>query len=155
MSHIHVQIEQVVAARPEEVWAFLTDYRNKRPQILTNNFLNYTVEKGGTGAGTVISYHLHAANRERFYRMLVSEPSRGTVLTERDEGSSLVTTWTLTPTENNQKTRVQLSTDWEGGKGIGGFFEKTFAPLGLRRIYEEMLGKLATVYAGGGSATKV
>lgn len=155
MSHIHVQTEQIVAAKPEEVWAFLTDYRNKRPQILTNNFLNYTVEKGGTGAGTVISYHLHAANRERFYRMLVSEPSRGKVLTERDEGSSLVTTWTLTPTENNQQTRVQLSTDWEGGKGIGGFFEKTFAPMGLRRIYEEMLGKLATVYAGGGSATKV
>ncbi len=155
MSHIYVQTEQVVAARPEEVWAFLTDYRNKRPQILTNNFLNYTVEQGGTGAGTVISYHLHAANRERFYRMLVSEPSRGKVLTERDEGSSLVTTWTLTPTENNQQTRVQLSTDWEGGKGIGGFFEKTFAPMGLRRIYEEMLGKLATVYAGGGSATKV
>jgi Polyketide cyclase / dehydrase and lipid transport len=155
MSHILVQTEQVVAARPEEVWAFLTDYRNKRPQILTNNFLNYTVEKGGIGAGTVISYHLHAANRERFYRMLVSEPSSGKVLTERDEGSSLITTWTLIPTENDQQTRVQLSTDWEGGKGIGGFFEKTFAPMGLRRIYEEMLGKLATVYAGGGSATKV
>jgi len=155
MSHIYVQTEQIVAARPEEVWAFLTDYRDKRPQILTNNFLNYTVEKGGTGAGTVISYHLHAANRERFYHMLVSESSPGKVLTERDEGSSLVTNWTLTPTENNQQTRVQLSTDWEGGKGIGGFFEKTFAPMGLRRIYEEMLGKLATVYAGGGSATKV
>ena len=68
MSHIHVQTEQVVAARPEEVWAFLTDYRNKRPQILTNNFLNYTVEQGGTGAGTVISYRLHAANRERASR---------------------------------------------------------------------------------------
>ena len=151
MSHIHVQTEQVVAATPEEVWACLTDYRKRRPQMLTNNFRNYTVEKGGTGAGTVISYRFNAANRERFYRMLVSEPSRGKVLTESDEGSSLVTTWTLTPTENNQQTRVQLSTDWEGGKGIGGFFEKTFAPMGLRRIYEEMLGKLAAAYAGGSS----
>lgn len=154
MSHIHVQTEQVVGAKPEEVWAFLTDYRKKRPQILTSNFLNYTVEKGGSGAGTVISYRLHAANRERFYRMRVTEPSRGKVLKESDEGSSLVTTWTLTPIENNQQTRVQLATDWEGGKGIGGFFEKTFAPMGLRNIYKEMLDKLA-VYAGKRSATKV
>ncbi len=155
MSHIHVQTEQVIAAKPEEVWAFLTDYRNKRPQILTNNFLNYTVEKKGNGAGTIISYRLHAARRERLYRMLVAEPSKGRVLTESDEGSSLVTTWTLFPRANNQQTRVQLSTDWEGGKGVGGFFERTFAPMGLRRIYKEMLGKLAAITAGKGSTASV
>lgn len=31
---------------------------------------------------------------------------------------------------------------WNGVGGIGGFFEKTFAPKGLGRIYDEMLAKL-------------
>ncbi len=145
MGHIHVQTEQVVNARPEEVYAFLKDY-TRRPQILTENYLNYKVEQGGSGAGTVVTYRLHAANRERGYQMQVSEPTQGQALKESDAGSSLVTTWTLLPAENNQKTRVQLTSDWEGGKGIGGFFEKTFAPLGLRRIYTEILGKLATTF---------
>jgi hypothetical protein len=120
MGHIYVQAEEVVAAKPEQIWAFLTDYRNKRPQILTANFLNYAVEKKGNGAGTVISYRLRAARRERPYRMLVTEPSKGKVLRESDQGSSLVTTWTLIPGANSQQTRVQLSSDWEGGSGIGG-----------------------------------
>ncbi len=84
--------------------------------------------------------------------MLVAEPSKGEVLTESDQGSSLITTWTLTPSANNQRTRVQLSSAWEGGKGIGGFFERTFAPMGLRRIYKEMLGRLAAENADKGSA---
>ncbi|GCE19936.1 hypothetical protein KDK_37360 [Dictyobacter kobayashii] len=41
--------------------------------MLTPNFIDYTVEKGGKGSGTVISYLLQAANRERAYRMRVDE----------------------------------------------------------------------------------
>jgi hypothetical protein len=70
------------------------------------------------------------------------------MLQESDTNSSLVTTWTITPAANDQQTRVQITSDWEGGKGVGGFFEKTFAPLGLKRIYTEILGKLAAVFAG-------
>ncbi len=148
MGHIHVQTERVINARPEEVYAFLKDYHTKRPQILTENYQNYKVEQGGDGAGTIVTYHFVAAKRERDYRMQVTEPSIGKVLKESDTGSSLFTTWMLIPVENNQKTRVQLTSDWEGGKGVGGFFERTFAPLGLRRIYTEMLGKLATTFVG-------
>jgi hypothetical protein len=153
MAHIHVQAEQTVNARPEEVYAFLKDY-TKRPQILTDNYLNYTVEEGGIGAGTVVTYRLHAARRERGYRIQVSDPGTGQTLQESDTGSSLVTSWTITPIANNQQTRVQITSDWEGGKGVGGFFEKTFAPLGLKRIYTEILGKLAATFAGT-QATKV
>ena len=120
----------------------------KGHKILTENYLNYKVEAGGIGAGTVVTYRLHAANRERGYSIQVSDPGTGKVLQEKDAGSSLVTMWTLAPTEDGQKTRVQLTSDWEGGKGVGGFFEKTFAPLGLRRIYTEILSKLATTFAG-------
>lgn len=153
MSHIHVQAEKVIPAPPEQVYNFLADYREKHPQILTDNFLNYAVEEGGRGAGTIISYRLHAANRERPYRMSITEPTPGKVLKESDTSSSLVTTWTLSPAANNS-TLAQITTDWEGGKGVGGFFEKTFAPMGLRRIYTEMLDKLAAVFSGVGTTTK-
>jgi hypothetical protein len=147
MSNIHVQTEKVIPARPQEVYTFLANYREKRPQILTDNFQNYTVETGGKGAGTTYSYLLRAARRERTYHMSVTEPVKGKVLQESDTGSSLVTIWTLEPAANNQ-TRVQVVTEWQGGSGVGGFFEKTFAPMGLKRIYDEMLDKLATTFSG-------
>ncbi|GHO83393.1 hypothetical protein KSZ_13990 [Dictyobacter formicarum] len=110
--------------------------------MLTPNFIDYKVEKGGKGSGTVISYLLHAANRERAYRMSVDEAVKGRVLTERDNNSSLVTTWALSPLDGQNRTRVSVTSEWEGGTGVGGFFERTFAPLGLRRIYGSMLDSL-------------
>ncbi|GCE19937.1 hypothetical protein [Dictyobacter kobayashii] len=64
------------------------------------------------------------------------------MLTERDSNSSLVTTWVLSPLMGGNKTRVSVASEWEGGTGVGGFFERTFAPLGLRRIYGSMLDSL-------------
>ena len=144
MSHIRVETERVVAARPEEVYSILSDYKEQRPKILTPNFLEYSVEKGGRGAGTEVSYRLHAARRERPYHIRVKEPLKGTVLTEQDINSSLVTTWTITPVQDGRRTNVHISSEWQGGSGIGGFFERTFAPLGLRRIYRTMLASLAS-----------
>jgi uncharacterized protein YndB with AHSA1/START domain len=143
MSRVSAQSERVIAAPPQEVYATLIDYQNKRPSILTPNFLDYTVEKGGVGEGTVISYRLQAGGRERPYHMQVTEPVRGQTLMERDLNSSLSTTWTLTPVQGGQQTKVQVKTSWEGARGIGGFFERTFAPMGLRRIYDQMLSQLA------------
>ena len=38
--------------------------------------------------------------------------------------------------------RLRLSPVWEGHGGLGGFFERTFAPRGLRRIHGELLDNL-------------
>lgn len=152
MSHIHVMSERVINAQPEDVYAALTDYKLKRPQILTPNFLDYTVEQGGQGAGTEISYRLRAARRERPYHMLVKEPLQGWVITESDKHSSLVTTWTLSPEDDGLRTRVRVDSEWEGGTGVGGFFERTFAPLGLRRIYNSMLVSLAGLLSSGSTS---
>jgi hypothetical protein len=153
MSKIFVKKERVINAAPANVYAVLSDYKSQRPQMLTPNFLNYTVEKGGKGDGTVISYRLRAANRERPYEMRVNEPVKGEVITESDSGSSLVTTWALSPLNNGQQTKVRVSSEWEGGTGVRGFFERTFAPLGLRGIYGNMLDSLLTLT--GASATTV
>lgn len=143
MSYVHVNSERVVDARPDEVYDILTDYAGKRQHLLTPNFLDYTVEQGGHGEGTVVHYRLHAAGRERPYRINVKEAERGRVITEQDTNSSLVTTWTLFPLQGGQQTRVQIASQWEGASGIGGFFERTFAPLGLRRVYADMLSLLS------------
>jgi hypothetical protein len=37
---------------------------------------------------------------------------------------------------------VTVKTSWQGAGGIGGFFEKTFAPLGLRKTQGEVLENL-------------
>lgn len=152
MPRVVANAERVINALPESVFAVLADYKNQRPRMLTPNFLDYKVEKGGIGDGTVVSYRLHSANRERAYHMRVDEAVRGQVLTERDSNSSLVTTWSVTPVNNGQSTRVRVTTEWEGGTGTKGFFERTFAPLGLRRIYNQMLDSLEQLLAGTSDA---
>jgi uncharacterized membrane protein len=143
MNRIYVQSEYIIPATPEEVYESLVDFQNARPSILTSNFVDYHVEQGGVGEGTVIRYHLKAAGRKRPYRMHITEPIKGKILTERDSNSSLVTTWTLRPVNNGQQTQVRLVSEWEGVGGIGGFFERTFAPRGLGSIYDKMLSRLA------------
>ncbi|HVM14084.1 MAG TPA: SRPBCC family protein [Egibacteraceae bacterium] len=144
MGQVRASAERDIDASPDVVYAFVRDYRDQRPRILPPNYLDYAVEEGGTGAGTVVSYRLQAGRRERPYRMRVSEPAEHT-LTETDTDSSLVTTWTVKP--GGGGSRVQIETTWEGASGIGGFFERRFAPAGLRRIHDDMLARLADVLA--------
>ncbi len=143
MAHIQVKSEREVNASPESIYAVLSDYKKQRPQILTPNFLNYHVEAGGQGKGTVVRYRLHAANREREYRLNVDEPVKGKIITERDTNSSLVNTWTISPLNGGTRSQVSVISEWEGGKGVKGFFERTFAPLGLKSIYGKILQMLS------------
>jgi uncharacterized protein YndB with AHSA1/START domain len=146
---IKVDLERTIPAPPERVHAILADYRQWRPRLLPANYRDYRVEEGGSGAGTVVSYRLRAARRTRGYTVEVAEPTPGASLIERDRDSSLVTTWLLAPTASGTATDLRLSTAWEGGGGIGGFFERTFAPRGLRRIHGELLDRLRRAATGG------
>ena len=154
MSQIHVEAERIIDAPPEEIYAFLADYREKRPIILTPNFLNYTVEQGGRGGGTVIHYRLQAGRRERTYHMRVEAPPGGSTLVERDLDSSLVTTWVVIALAGGRQARVVVTTEWEGSSGVGGFFERTFAPIALKGIYVNMLERLAQALTGTAAARR-
>jgi hypothetical protein len=63
------------------------------------------------------------------------------VLTESDTGSSAVTTFTVAP-HGEQSALVTISTTWNGAGGIGGFFERMFAPRVMRGIYADELERL-------------
>ena len=139
MATVTARASKVIDAPPERVLEFLRDYREARPRILPDNYSAYRVEQGGHGNGTVIGYHFAAGGRERDYRLAVEEDGDG--LFERDQLSSFVSRWTVAP--DGAGAQVTLESSWQGAGGIGGVFERTFAPLGLRRIYGEMLDKLA------------
>lgn len=139
MARVTARASRQVGAPVERVREFLRNYREARPQILTNNYSAYRVEAGGDGTGTVIAYHFAAGRRERDYRLRVEE-SDGS-LRERDELSSFVSTWTVAAAGSGSTVTIESS--WEGAAGVAGIFEGFFAPLGLRRIYGEMLSRLA------------
>ena len=59
MSTIHVEVSDVIKARPEQVYAVLSDYRMGHPAILPKPyFTSLTVDEGGQGAGTRIQVHM-------------------------------------------------------------------------------------------------
>jgi hypothetical protein len=137
---LHVSAERVIQAAPDQVYAYVADMREHHPRFLPPAFSDFEVESGGVGAGTVTRFQLKAGGRSRTYRMQVAEPEPGRVLTESDTESTLVTGFTVDPTEGG--SRVQISTTWEGAGGIGGFFERAFAPRVLRRLYADELKRL-------------
>jgi hypothetical protein len=142
MAKIVVSAERVVDAPAEAVYRYVADMREHHPHFLPPAFSDFQVESGGTGAGTITRFKVTAGGRTRDYRMQVDEPEPGRVLTESDTASSMVTTTTVTPKDG--ASLVQISTSWNGAGGIGGFFERRFAPKAMRAIYTDELERLNT-----------
>jgi hypothetical protein len=140
MAEIYVVAEQPIGAPANRVYEFIADHRQHHPRFLPPNFTNYQVEQGGVGTGTLVRFTSTAARRTREFLMDVAEPEPGRVITESDRNSSIVTTWTVTPAGDT--CRVRIETRWRGAQGIGGFFERLFAPRVLRKIYADELGRL-------------
>jgi hypothetical protein len=141
MSQVVATTERDVAAPAERVRQALADYVTTRPRILPEQFSDYRVEAGGEGAGTRAGWRFAATSkRVREQSVDVTEPD-GATLVETDRNSSMVTRWTVQPT-GADRSRVAVRTSWNGAGGVGGFFERTFAPRGLRRVYGDMLERL-------------
>ncbi|PBC60314.1 polyketide cyclase [Streptomyces sp. Tue6028] len=143
MAQVEATTERVIAADAEAVFDALADYTGTRAKLLPEHFSEYEVREGGDGEGTLVHWKLQATSkRVRDCLLEVSEPTDGE-LVEKDRNSSMVTTWRVTPAGEGS-SRVVVTTVWNGAGGIGGFFEKTFAPKGLGRIYDAVLVRLAT-----------
>jgi len=140
MARIEVSAEGAVGAPAEAVYRYIADMREHHPHFLPPAFSDFQVESGGVGAGTVTRFKLTAGGRTREYRTKVAEPEPGRILTESDTGSSSVTTFTVSP--QGAASRVRISTTWDGAGGIGGLFERMFAPRVLQGIYEDELKRL-------------
>lgn len=140
MARIVVSAQGIVDAPADTVYGYIADMREHHPHFLPTEFSDFQVDAGGVGAGTITRFNVTAGGRTRAYRMQVAEPEPGRILTESDTGSSLITTYTVTP--RGDASLVQISTGWDGAGGIGGFFERMFAPRVMRGIYEDELTRL-------------
>ena len=148
MPQVVVHAEKIISAPAEQVSQALADYETVRPRILPVQFSEYRVESGGHGPGTVVHWRFAATSKRVRDQLLdVTEPALGTVV-ETDRNSSMVTTWTVLA-EGTGGSTVKIRTTWDGAGGIGGFFERTFAPKGLGRVYVDVLHRLDAVLATG------
>lgn len=139
MGQVSASNTVLIEATPEAVLAAVADYQTVRPKILSSHYSNYQVLEGGQGAGTVVTWKLQATE-SRVRDIKATVDVAGKTVIEKDANSTLVTNWTVAPAGTG--STVTVKTSWQGAGGVKGFFEKTFAPLGLRKIQDAVLANL-------------
>jgi hypothetical protein len=138
VAEIRASAERVIGGSPQEVYTYLADFQHHHPNILPAAFTDLQVEAGGVGAGTVVSYLLKAAGRQRAYRARIDEPDPGRILTETLEDGK-TTTFSLTAQEDG--TLVRIETRYESA-GLGGLVERLLVPRILEPLYRDELERL-------------
>src|ERR1700752_4216157 len=131
MGQVSAASTTLINVEPADALAGVADYQKVRPKILSPQYSEYQVLQGGQGVGTVAKWKLQAT-KSRVRDVQVSFDVAGHSVIEKDANSSMVTNWTVAPA--GPGSSVTLKTTWNGAGGIGGFFGKTFAPLGLTGV---------------------
>src|SRR6478752_3747223 len=139
MGQVSASSTVLINAEPDTVLAAVADYQTVRPKILSSHYRDYQVLEGGQGAGTVATWKLQAT-KSRVRDVKASVDVAGKTVIEKDANSTMVTNWTVAPAGTG--STVTVKTSWSGAGGVKGFFEKTFAPLGLKKIQAETLENL-------------
>ena len=139
MGHVSAASTILINADPATVLSAVGDYREVRPKILSSHYRDYQVLEGGQGQGTVASWKLQAT-KSRVRDVRANVDVAGHAVIEKDANSTMITNWTVAPA--GPGSSVTVTTTWTGAGGVKGFFEKTFAPLGLKRIQGEVLANL-------------
>ena len=139
MGQVELDSTILINAEPAATLAAVADYQTVRPKILSPQYSDYQVLQGGQGAGTVAKWKLQAT-KSRVRDVQVDVDVAGHTVIEKDANSTMVINWTVAPACSGPS--VTLKTTWTGAGGAKGFFEKTFAPLGLKRIQGEVLANL-------------
>lgn len=142
--NIHVEVTEVINARPEKVYGILADYHTGHPSILPKPYFTYlTVEEGGVGAGTVLRVGMEVFGVKKDYHMVVTEPQPGRILKEADDEQGVVTHFTVEPVGSGEQSRVTITTDSRSASGFQGLMERLVNPPVSRRIYKQELKNLA------------
>ena len=149
MSQLHVEASDVIDARPEEIYAVLSDYRVGHAAILPKPyFAEMTVLEGGKGAGTVFYLRMETFGTKVEYHSIVSEPEPGRVLAEADDAAGVASTFTVEPLEGGEKSRVTIATTMRRSPGVKGVVEGLVNPPFMRRLYHQELRNLAEYVQG-------
>jgi hypothetical protein len=137
---IVLSAERWIAAPAERVYRLVADYARHHHRFLPPAFVDYRVEEGGYGAGTVLSFGIRSLGQVRRYRTTVAEPDPGRVLSEHDPASDTLTTFTVSP--EGEGSRARIETRWQPAGGLAGWLERLLAPLVAGRLYADELERL-------------
>jgi hypothetical protein len=146
MAQHGISASALIPAPAEKVYAIIADYHHGHPAILPRPpFVSLTVEKGGVGAGTEISFQMRLMGKLQTFRATISEPEPGRVLVESDLETGAVTTFTVEPRDGGQSAYVTITTETKVRDGVWGRVEGWFATRLLHPVYVQELEKLTAV----------
>lgn len=128
-----------IGAPPKTIYAILADYEVSHPTILPAAFRDYSVERGGRGAGTVIRFAVKMGPTTSRARAEVFEPEPGRVLEERSLGRPAVTRFVVDP--DPRGSRVTITTEWPA-TGLRAWVERRIAVPFLEKLYADELANL-------------
>jgi hypothetical protein len=134
MVQVRIVSEADIGADAALVYRLLADYRNHHHRFLPPAFSEFTVERGGVGEGTIISFAVTLAGRTSRTRQEVHEPVPGRILEETD--GRVTTRFTVEPA--GEVSRVRIETAYEA-PGVRGLMERLAVPRLLGPLYREEL----------------
>ena len=142
---VTVEARGTVRAPADRVYSLIADYKAGHPRIVPPKyFQNLVVEKGGIGAGTVITYEMKVFGRVNKSRAHITEPQPGRVLVETVEDQGIVTTFRVEPA-GDASSQVTISTAMRTRPGIAGALEGAFIRSFLARVYRDELALINRV----------
>jgi uncharacterized membrane protein len=143
MQQIIVEESAVIGAPTSQVYDIIADYQNGHPHIVPKKyFKSVEVEQGGIGAGTIIRVVTEFLGRQMHYRMLVEEPEKGKILTERDLNTGTITYFIVEQGRSANESVVTIKTEMPVANGLKGMIEKLTTPPLMKKIYREELAQL-------------
>ena len=151
MSSYTIQHTRRIAAPPATIYGIFADYHVAHPRVCPPRyFRNFVVQRGGNGAGTVLTFEMIAFGRAVPTRCEVSEPDPGRVLREFYPDTGIVTDFIVEPRTDGLECDMTLKTTFPGRTGIlGALFggiERALTRSFLLKVYDEELRR-AEAYA--------
>jgi hypothetical protein len=144
MEPLQITSSRLVEASPQQVYPLIADFQDGHPRILPKPYFRWLkIEQGGYGAGTVIRFQMRALGTTQTFRAAVTEPEPGRVLVETDLATGAVTTFTVDPLDDAQRSRVTTTTAIPVHQGLFGLLERWITKTFLRRVYAQELALLA------------
>jgi len=141
MKTYQVAVDRIIDTPHQAVYKIVTDMEEHR-RILPKQFESLEVLQGGSGAGTVFRLSMNVMGARSSIEMTVSEPVQGRVIRERDEAAGVTTTWTLTPSEDDGRCLIELTTEFRSKPGLAGVLERLLSPPVIRSMYRRELDNI-------------
>lgn len=149
MAQLAATAVSMIDGSAEQVRAALIDYRETRPILLTDEFIDYEVNDDGTVNWKLALYEALRNKRGKkpkrqkqpLWECRIEVDTDGNRIVERDIHSTLVTTWSLNESSDG-RTAVRIDVTWDGPDGFTSVMSRQKDQLSMRTLYEGLLTNL-------------